>query len=160
MASLSLKPVRILTQSDVLAHRKKQMGMFQFNTILVVELLWKHKTLVWCQDRLWVPRFSSLWHDSSCRSLTDILVCIIWQTWKTEQRWYVVYSYCPTKPKQHVWSKLSKGCGIWLERLLCHTIVIWRENKMSIFKNYKAEVKKKRTKNPQTNYNCTPASYA
>lgn len=39
MASLSLKPVRILTQSDVLAHRKKQMGMFQFNTILVVELL-------------------------------------------------------------------------------------------------------------------------
>lgn len=32
-ASLSLKHVRILTKSDMLAHRKKQMGMFQFNII-------------------------------------------------------------------------------------------------------------------------------
>lgn len=33
VASLSLKPVQIITRSDTLAHRKKQMGMFQFNAI-------------------------------------------------------------------------------------------------------------------------------
>lgn len=107
-ASLSLKPVRILTRSDMLAHRKKQMGMFQFNAIPGGWVTMKTQDFGLMSGRIMGALFQpcSLWHDPSRRFLTDKCRISRGEKQSTEN----VYSnlHSPTKPKQHIWSKLSK----------------------------------------------------
>lgn len=62
-ASPSLKPAWNLNQSDMLAHGKKQMGMFQFNAIPGAWVTMKTRFRFWCQDVLRVPCFSRAVYD-------------------------------------------------------------------------------------------------